>query len=76
MNKDIPYYFYDEEGQIISNKEAYIDDDDLKELLISFLGDDVSPEEIDKILKATNDKSMSEEDFDKLIDEFILKNKK
>lgn len=79
MVKEIPYYVFDSEGEvesIKSNAEAYIDDGDLKELLIDFLGDDVSSEEIQKILDAASDKNLSEEDFDRLVDEFILKNKK
>ena len=61
---------------IISKGEAYIDDNDLKELLFDFLGDDVPKEEIQKILDAASDEKLSEEDFDKLVDEFILKNRK
>ena len=79
MEKEIPYYIFDEDGAcgIISpNREAFIDDNDLKELLIDFLGDDVSREDIQKILEAASDEELSEEDFDKLVDEFILKNKK
>ena len=79
MAKEIPYYVFDSEGEveaIKSNGEAYIDDGDLKELLLDFLGDDVSSEEIQKILDAASDKNLSEEDFDKLVEEFILKNKK
>lgn len=79
MAKEIPYYVFDSEGEvesIKSNAEAYIDDGDLKDLLIDFLGDDVSSEEIQKILDAASDKNLSEEDFDRLVDEFILKNKK
>lgn len=79
MDKNIPYYLSDEEGNVesfISNGEAYIDDNDLKELLIDFLGDDVPPEDIQKILDAASDERLSEEDFDKLVEEFILKNKK
>ena len=79
MDKNNPYYLSDEEGNVesfISNGEAYIDDNDLKELLLDFLGDDVSPEEIQKILEAASDEKLSEEDFDKLVEEFILKNKK
>lgn len=78
MTKEIPYYTLDEEGNseyISSNAEAYIDDDDLKELLIELLGDDVSSDEIQEILDAASDKDLSEEEFDKLVDEFILKNK-
>lgn len=78
MTKEIPYYALDEEGNSVSmasNGEAYIDDGDLKELLLEFLGDDVSAEEIQKILDAASDEDLSEEDFDRLLDEFILKNK-
>ena len=78
MSKKIPYYSFDKEGEssIMNSKgEAYIDDDDLKELLIELLGDAVSDEEIQKILDASSDENMTEEDFDKLVDEFILKNK-
>ena len=83
--KTNPYYaqpihhILDEEGVVESispNKEAYIDDNDLKELLIEFLGDKVSKEDIQKILEAASDEELSEDDFDKLVDEFILKNKK
>ncbi|WP_296877687.1 hypothetical protein [uncultured Methanobrevibacter sp.] len=77
--KEVPYYILDEDGNsqsITSNNEAYIDDEDLRELLIDFLGDSVSEDEIQKILDAASDENLSEEDFDKLIDNFILKNKK
>ena len=77
MSKEIPYYTLDEEGnsQSMTSGEAYIDDEDLKDLLIDLLGDDVSREEIQKILDAASDKDLTEEEFDKLLDEFILKNK-
>ena len=77
--KEVPYYTLDGEGNsqyISSNGEAYIDDAELRELLIDFLGDSVSEEEIQKILDAASDKNLSEDDFDKLVDNFILKNKK
>jgi len=79
MNKEIPYYTLDEDGKLesfTSNGEAYIDDGDLKEMLLDFLGDSISEEEIQKILDAASDEKLSEEDFDKLLDEFILKNQK
>lgn len=79
MNSDIPYYALDFEGnssRLSSDNPAYIDDEDLRELLIDLLGDSVSESEIQKILDAASDEEISEEDFDKLIDEFILKNKK
>ena len=77
MSKEIPYYTLDEDGnsQSITSAEAYIDDGDLKELLIELLGDKVSDEDIQKILDASSDENLTEEEFDKLIDEFILKNK-
>ena len=40
MQNEIPYYILDEEGNVesfSSNAEAYIDDNDLKDLLIDFL---------------------------------------
>ena len=76
MPQEIPYYSLDEEGnsQSLNYGEAYIDDGDLKELLLELLGDDVSQEEIQKILEAASDENLSEEEFDELLDEFILKN--
>ncbi|WP_296800120.1 hypothetical protein [uncultured Methanobrevibacter sp.] len=76
--KEVPYYILDEDGnsQSLSSNEAYIDDGDLRKLLIDFLGDSVSEEEIQKILDAASDKNLSEEDFDRLLDNFILNNKK
>ena len=79
MAKEIPYYTLDENGNsesMASNGEAYIDDDDLKEVLLQLLGDDVSHDDIQEILDAASDENLTEEEFDKLIDEFILKNKK
>ena len=79
MPKDVPYYMLDEDGNsefISSNGEAYIDDGDLKELLLELLGDDVSEEAIQEILEAASNEDLSEEEFDKLVDDFILKNKK
>lgn len=75
---DVPYYVYDddEKSHIKSpDGEAYIDDGDLRELLIEMLGEDVPEAEIQKILKAASDENISEDDFDKLVDDFILKNK-
>ncbi len=76
MDNDIPYYVLDEDGNVNSSTEPYIDDGDLKDLLLSILGNDVPQDDIQKILDASEDKELSEEDFDKLVDEFILKNKK
>ena len=74
---DVPYYVYDDEKSHIKspNGEAYIDDGELRDLLIDLLGDDVSEDEIQKILKAASDENISEDDFDKLVDDFILNNK-
>jgi diketogulonate reductase-like aldo/keto reductase len=44
MANEVPYYTLDEDGNselIVSGNEAYIDDDDLRELLIELLGDKV-----------------------------------
>ena len=60
---------------VASGGEAYIDDGELKEMLLQFLGDDVPESEIQKILEAASDENLTEEEFDKLLDEFILKNK-
>lgn len=76
MDKEIHYYVLDENGQIGSSSEPYIDDGDLKELLLSILGKDIPQEEIQKILDASADEKLTEDEFDKLVDEFILKNKK
>ena len=74
----IPYYVYDEDEQsrpMSVDGEAYIDDEELRALLIDLLGEDIPEEEIQKILKAASDEDISEEDFDELVDDFILKNK-
>ena len=76
--EDVPYYVYDDDEKShikSSDGEAYIDDGDLRELLIEMLGEDVPEAEIQKILKAASDENISEDDFDKLVDDFILKNK-
>ena len=61
MANEVPYYTLDEDGNselIVSGNEAYIDDDDLRELLIELLGDKVSDEEIQEVLDAASDKDM------------------
>ena len=76
--KEIPYYTLDEEGNtdvVASSTEAYIDDDELKEMLLQLLGDDIPESEIQKILEAASDENLTEDEFDKILDEFILKNK-
>ena len=77
MTKEIPYYTFDNnDGSDYASAigEAYIDDEDLRQLLIDLLGDKVSKEDIQEILDAASDEDISEDEFDKLIDEFILKN--
>lgn len=76
MNKEIPYYAFDEtDTSKIIDGEAYIDDGDLKEMLLDYLGDKISEEDIQKILDAASDEDLTEEEFDKLVEDFILKNK-
>ena len=77
MTKEIPYYSIDEDGnsQSTNSTEAYIDDGDLKELLLELLGNDIPDEDIQEILDAASDENLTEEEFDRLIDDFILKNK-
>lgn len=75
---EIPYYIYNGEGVTTPwnpKKEAYIDDEELKALLLDFLGDKVSDEDIEDILKAASDDNLTEEEFDSLLDEFILKHR-
>lgn len=75
---DVPYYVFDEDGKsrkMSLDGEAYIDDDELRELLIDLLGENIPEDEIQKLLNAASDENISEEDFDKLVDDFILKNK-
>lgn len=77
-DSEIPYFIYDEDGNASSwnpKKEAYIDDGELKELLLDFLDDDVPEEDIEEILNAASDENLTEEEFDRLLDEFIFKNK-
>ncbi|WP_298500592.1 hypothetical protein [uncultured Methanobrevibacter sp.] len=75
--EDVPYYIFDEDenARLSSNGEAYIDDEELRDLLIELLGEDVPEEEIQKVLRAASDKNISEEDFDRMVDDFIFKHK-
>ena len=75
MTKDIPYYSFEDDDSP-DKKEAYIDDGELKDMLFEFLGDRISEDEIEEILRAASDENLSEDDFDRLLDDFILKNKK
>ena len=79
MSKNVPYYMFDKDGNsdcIFYDGQAYIDDNDLKELLIDLLGEDISDKDIQKILEAASDENITEEEFDKLVDDFILLNRK
>lgn len=78
-NIEVPYYIVDDDGNTSSwnqKKEAYIDDGELKEMLLEFLGGDVCEKDLEKILNAASDENISEEEFDNLVDEFILNSKK
>ena len=78
MVKKVPYYTLDGEGNtevMTFDGEAYIDDEDLRALLVELLGDNVSDTDIQKVLDAASNGDMSEEEFDRLVDEFILKHK-
>ncbi len=55
--------------------EYYIEDDDLVKLLKDVLGDKITDEDIEKILKASGDGDLSENDFDMIVDEILTKNK-
>ena len=77
MSKEVPYYSFDSKGNsksISPNKEPYIDDDELLEMLLDVLPDNISPEEVEEILKAASDENLSEEEFDNLANDFISKN--
>ena len=56
-------------------EEYYIADDDLVVLLKDVLGDKIIDEDIEKILKASEDGEMTEDDFDILVDEILTKSK-
>ena len=48
----------------MENEEYYIEDNDLVNLLKEVLGDKITDEDIEKILKASEDGDLSEDDFD------------
>ena len=78
MEKNIPYYTLDDEGNCefnVSDGQAYIDDEDLREFLMEFVGDKACESDIQELINASSDESISEEDFDKLLDDFISKYK-
>ncbi|WP_407430955.1 hypothetical protein [Methanobrevibacter sp.] len=56
-------------------EEYYIEDNDLIVLLKDVLGDKITDEDIDRILAASGDDNISEDDFDFLVDEILAKSK-
>ena len=56
-------------------EEYYIEDNDLAELLKDVLGDKITDEDIEKILSASEDGEITEDDFDFIVDEILAKSK-
>ena len=73
----VPYYVYDDENthEMCHHEEPYIDDEDLRDFLRQFVGDDASEDDIQELINASADENISEEDFDKLLENFISKYK-
>ena len=73
----VPYYVYDDEKphEGCGQAEPYIDDEDLREFLLEFVGDNACEEDIQELINASADESISEEDFDRLLEDFISKYK-
>ncbi len=59
----------------MENEEYYIEDNDLVVLLKDVLGDKISDEDIERILSASGDGEITEEDFDQIVDEILAKSK-
>ena len=57
------------------DEEYYIEDSDLADLLKNLLGDRITDEDIERILSASDDGEMTEDDFDILVDEILAKSK-
>ena len=57
------------------DEQYYIEDGDLADLLKDVLGDKITDEDIEKILSASDDGEMTEDDFDILVDEILAKSK-
>ncbi|WP_407381145.1 hypothetical protein [Methanobrevibacter sp.] len=57
-------------------EEYYIEDNDLINLLKDVLGDRITDDDIEKILKATEDSAISEKDFDNVVDGILNRSKK
>ena len=74
----VPYYVYDDDvkpHEGCEHSEPYIDDEDLREFLLEFVGNDVCEEDIQELINASSDESISDEDFDRLLESFISKYK-
>ena len=56
-------------------EEYYIEDNDLVDLPKDVLGDKITDEDIDRILKASEDGDLSEDDFDNLVDEILARSR-
>lgn len=56
-------------------EEYYIEDSDLADLLKDVLGDKITDEDIERILVASDDGEITEDDFDILVDEILAKSK-
>ena len=56
-------------------EEYYIEDNDLIDLLKDVLGEKITDEDIEKILKASGDGEISEDDFDNLVDEILSRSR-
>ena len=59
----------------MSGEEYYIEDRDLIDLLKDVLGDKISDKDIERILAASDDGQITEEDFDNLVDDIIKSSK-
>lgn len=59
----------------MENEEYYIEDDDLAVLLKDVLGDKITDDDIERILAASEDGEITEEDFDHIVDEILAKSK-
>ena len=59
----------------MSEEEYYIEDNDLVNLLKDVLGDKISDEDIERILTASDDGEITEQDFDDIVDEILARTK-
>ncbi|WP_295612328.1 hypothetical protein [uncultured Methanobrevibacter sp.] len=59
----------------MDNEEYYIEDNDLIDLLKDVLGEKITDDDIEKILVASGDDQITEEDFDYIVDEILAKSK-